>query len=452
MKKVLLFAILALSINAFAQTKHPISNSKKDIQGWMKGGGLRMEDRGWKTSDNYSEMNLRQVIKHQTPEQRELIQIFDSIYYWQWDTLSNGWKIDSKTIKIVYDANNNRISKIVQKWNGSAWNNYAQYTYTFDANNIQTSTLYQTWNSSAWVNSWRHIFTYNANNYLISELDQEWSGSDWVNSYQCIYGYDENYNWTSEVDLNWNGTAWVNDWQYIYTYDAKNNLINEYWQSWNGSAWVNYVQFIPNYDINNIRTSELIQNWNGSAWEDNTLYIYTYDANNNLICGLGKYWNGSTWVDFYRYIYTYDSNNNPTIISGQEWNDSIWIIIWQYLYTYDVNNLLKNFSHKYWNDAGTKVTSGDSTYYYFHTVLGINDLMVQRRGITVYPNPSSEKITIESPTIGYLSILNVNGQQLLQKEITEPITTVDISNLPSGVYFVRATIDKAVQVKKIIKQ
>jgi hypothetical protein len=73
MKKAGLFAVLALSINAFAQNYQPISNSTANIQG-------RMEFTGSKTSDIHSKMNLVQAFRNQTPDQSSLIQIFDSIY------------------------------------------------------------------------------------------------------------------------------------------------------------------------------------------------------------------------------------------------------------------------------------------------------------------------------------------------------------------------------------
>jgi hypothetical protein len=76
----------------------------------------------------------------------------------------------------------------------------------------------------------------------------------------------------------------------------------------------------------------------------------------------------------------------------------------------------------------------------------------QQSLLSINPNPASSSITIETPTKGHLSIMNLNGQQLLQQEITEPKTPIGINTLPSGVYFVRLTNDKTVQVGKFIKQ
>jgi len=75
--------------------------------------------------------------------------------------------------------------------------------------------------------------------------------------------------------------------------------------------------------------------------------------------------------------------------------------------------------------------------------------------LNIYSNPASTQITIETSSIitkSQLSISNLNGQQLITHQITEPKTQLDISDLPSGVYFVRVINDKAVSIGKFVKQ
>lgn len=79
----------------------------------------------------------------------------------------------------------------------------------------------------------------------------------------------------------------------------------------------------------------------------------------------------------------------------------------------------------------------------------------QELKLSLYPNPAEDKITIEDAgeTIGSkLAIGNIEGQQLISRQIAEPKMKIDISNLPCGVYFVRLTSDRTVQVVKFIKQ
>lgn len=75
--------------------------------------------------------------------------------------------------------------------------------------------------------------------------------------------------------------------------------------------------------------------------------------------------------------------------------------------------------------------------------------------LQVYPNPAKSVITIETNNLtkeNSLTILNVNGQELIKQQIIDDRTTIDISNLTRGIYFVKLITDKAVEVRKLLKQ
>jgi len=76
-------------------------------------------------------------------------------------------------------------------------------------------------------------------------------------------------------------------------------------------------------------------------------------------------------------------------------------------------------------------------------------------GIKIIPNPSNDKINISSSAITgvtHLAIFNANGEKVVEKQLTDTETQIDISALPRGVYFVRVQDEKIVEVGKIIKQ
>jgi hypothetical protein len=98
-------------------------------------------------------------------------------------------------------------------------------------------------------------------------------------------------------------------------------------------------------------------------------------------------------------------------------------------------------------DGGTILKTGGST--------GLLDLQVKQGSLEIYPNPSSCFITVnasEIPVKGQLSIMNMNGQQLITTQITGPKIQINISDLPCGIYTLRLTNEKTTQVGKVIKK
>jgi hypothetical protein len=440
MKKALLFTILALSINAFAQSKRPASNMQHTASKSFENVQGRLEEGGWKTSGIYIEMKSGPAFKHQIPNQRDLIQILDSMYMWTWDTLYIQWKNNFKYIDIIYNLKNNLTSYTRQSLNGSAWENVSKYTFTYDANNNNTSELQQSWDGSAWVNYLQYIFTYDANNNNTSWLWQIWGGSAWVNYRQYTYTYDANYNETNVLSQNWDGSAWVNYYQLIYTYESNNNLTSSLQQVWDSGAWWNLFKGTYLYDANNNLTSYFQQTWYGSDWVNKVQEIHSYDANNNKTSVLSQNWVYGAWVNSFQGTYLYDANNNLTSYLQQTWYGSDWVNWFQDIYTYDANNFTKSETWKYWNITGTKIERGDSIYCYFHTIIGLNDLMIQEGHITVYPNPNHGQFTISSNSnISSIEIYNLLGVPIYSDFTNNRQTSkeIDLSNSPRGIYFIK---------------
>jgi photosystem II stability/assembly factor-like uncharacterized protein len=135
-------------------------------------------------------------------------------------------------------------------------------------------------------------------------------------------------------------------------------------------------------------------------------------------------------------------------------------------YTTDAGSTWIGDSSRTWNYL-TSVFFTDSTTGYavgeMSTILkkgygGITSVEEHKQAgtsFTIYPNPANNEITTETgstPAVSQLSIMNMNGQQLITRQITSPKTQIEISNLPSGVYFVRLTNDKTVKVGKFVKE
>jgi hypothetical protein len=75
--------------------------------------------------------------------------------------------------------------------------------------------------------------------------------------------------------------------------------------------------------------------------------------------------------------------------------------------------------------------------------------------ITIIPNPSNDKITISLPakiSNNLLSIFNVSGEKVMERQLTDNEIQLDISALPRGVYFVMLQNEKMVEVGKMVKE
>lgn len=88
----------------------------------------------------------------------------------------------------------------------------------------------------------------------------------------------------------------------------------------------------------------------------------------------------------------------------------------------------------------------------FETILGKGNFKIDNL-VTVYPNPTKDRITISAANnINSIQLYDIQGR-LLQTVLENNITSVvDLTQRPSGVYFLKVTTDKGVKIEKIIRE
>jgi uncharacterized repeat protein (TIGR03803 family) len=97
-------------------------------------------------------------------------------------------------------------------------------------------------------------------------------------------------------------------------------------------------------------------------------------------------------------------------------------------------------------------TNHKGTIFKFHpTGMGISELNLYNN-ISIYPNPSADYITVESLQHAVIEILNLQGQKIIQQQLKQGKTDIDISGLAKGLYILRLNDNDKIEVTKILKE
>jgi hypothetical protein len=83
--------------------------------------------------------------------------------------------------------------------------------------------------------------------------------------------------------------------------------------------------------------------------------------------------------------------------------------------------------------------------------LGVNSF--EKAKVSIYPNPTSDIVTVSADSvIENISIYNLLGQQMLSLKANSSLETLNISNLQSGIYLVKTTINGKTATSRIVKK
>jgi len=89
-----------------------------------------------------------------------------------------------------------------------------------------------------------------------------------------------------------------------------------------------------------------------------------------------------------------------------------------------------------------------------NSTTGLNENSLDKPKIEIYPNPINSilKVYLEDKPSGTLEILNTNGQIVFSQEIsTETEVFLNVSDLPSGMFFIQMKNNHEIQTSKFIK-
>jgi Leucine-rich repeat (LRR) protein len=94
----------------------------------------------------------------------------------------------------------------------------------------------------------------------------------------------------------------------------------------------------------------------------------------------------------------------------------------------------------------------DATTTYSVDCNAMSDEDFNNSTFSMYPNPFSEELIIDFIEEARYSIINLNGQTLRQGNLTKGESTLDLSTISSGLYFIKLKTEKGNITKKVIKK
>lgn len=195
-----------------------------------------------------------------------------------------------------------------------------------------------------------------------------------------------------------------------------------------------FSNFTISYDV-------LVDAQQGSDFE---FTLYTTDENDIFVpvAGVG--------IENRGLIYLIKGENYEFDYAPLQWTPNVWtnvkIEVGSNEIKYYINNTLQSTIANYTqlNIQGFNMLHNNfgNNAYYDNFVITSNNLSVnpfENSTVSVYPNPASDRISIQSPAndnITNVAIFNLSGQQVMA---TSQSQNIDINSLSTGTYLVKAT-------------
>jgi hypothetical protein len=342
----------------------------------------------------------------------------------QWDVPSSSFKDKNR---IVYNNNSDGTPSVQtsQNWNGTTWDNVLRTTYTYYSDGTQKVVTTQSWNGSAFNDVARTTYTYNVSKQILTSISESWNGISWMNATQQANTYTGGY-LTYNLFQTWDfiGSVWINGTQTNYTNDSGGNPTLEVKQTWSGSAWVNSQRTTDTYNGSGKLLTEIIENYTAGNFVNYSKETNTYDGSGYLTQSKSQLYDAgsSSFVDDSRSSYLNNPNGTISQVTSEDWNGSAWVFTQRITFTY------------------SGATSVSET--------------IKDADFTIYPNPAYNIITIKSSasTAGSTySITDQAGRMMLKGKLMDETTSVDISTLKFGIYFIKIG-ENSQHTFKVIKQ
>jgi len=246
--------------------------------------------------------------------------------------------------------------------------------------------------------------------------------------------YLANHTYVNVVIYSWCGGCSDNTYEGIQIYlDKMNELEQDY-------PDVKFVYMTGHTDI-----------WSDATLKANNQQIRDYCIANNKVlydfADIERYDPDGTCFEFTNDNCDYYDNGSGTTQLGN------WATDWQNSHTEGIDWYSCSAAH-------TKPLNGNlkayAAWWLWCRLAGWDDYVTieetnnTRLSIKIYPNPASERFTVEGEDIKSCIVTNVKGEVVTEIESSGGKTEVDLWGQPAGIYFIRIISEKGIAVEKVV--
>jgi hypothetical protein len=386
----------------------------------------------------------------------------------------NSW-IRRSQIEWMYDAGK-CTSQIERMWGNNGWENLFAIDYSYFSGllmselsskfvgNIKQPVENVTFEYAGSALISRKTYNYQSNTWLLvlqNNYIRSTSGTvdtvfitalkhgNVTNKIQCVNTYNASGKLISHVQMLTDSTnKWINNLQNRWFYAPNSGLIiSQQVKSWNAenSRWENQQRTDFEYDSSNKLKAEIYQYWKSMCWQSDLRYKYVYDTNGNEIKKIVSKPIYNEWRDLISINYSnFNGNKANSMESKYEfWGGTTGELVSSYI-PFDFNNEIAIQKAKSLQISYTAVTDT------LESVFNINSLISL---IKVYPNPSDGIYYLNSHdnNIQSWEVANIDGKVLRNNFQAVKSGVIDLTELPKGVYVLRAMTPTGYWTQKLIK-
>lgn len=424
----------------------------------------------------------------------QILELIDSCYFYVFDDEIQEMRYNQKCVEIIYNNDFQIIGYTRLIWAEDSWENFLKINNSYDENGKLNQCTISTWNELEWIPSHQYLRTTDNHGNLTNRTVQLWNGIEW-NTHLSI-NYELQYNINNLITDIQTSYCWYYSGQNNFTvdniihidYNSNNDIVYESFQKWNGAYFENY-QLNVSYNSIGKWTNILCQKLENNTWNNIAQLNFTYNSDNLRLSESLQIWNGANWINHiavenilynnsdlttqYRLFYyldnpnyffqgiiqfTYDDNNNVIKYETKKMTSSGYMDYHEDILHYSIHNYLmdETYSRKDYSCSVIEFAERRKIYRHIPIIENINEHsslsslneLNSDEMISIYPNPSSGLFTIISNhAVESTEVCNSIGNTIISTSIID--NKINLSDLSSGIYFLKIKINNTNYFKKL---